>query len=210
MDMKIQGNKGINLELIKKNLPAMLCPSDAEATVPLVTELSEAVYAGTATAVALTCYAANSGDHINVTGTGYSPPYANDTYAIGGSTVGSNKFGPLRGVISRFACSASMRDIKDGTSSTFLFGEVVPSWCYWQAWGLQSWATTSHPLNYQNYLGSSMHTNADVCVGFRSLHANGANFAICDGSVTFILDTIDYTVYRALASRDGGETSQVP
>ncbi|MFI5458871.1 MAG: DUF1559 domain-containing protein [Isosphaerales bacterium] len=41
--------------------------------------------------------------------------------------------------------------------------------------------------------------------GFRSLHPGGANFAMADGSVKFIKNSIDVKTYRALATRAGGE-----
>ncbi len=209
MDMRIQGNRGVNMEFAKQNLSIALCPSDAEAATPLVTELSLANWAGTHTPVGLASYAANSGDHHNLTGPGHPPHYANDTYTLG----------QLRGVISRFAVSASFADIRDGTSNTLLFGEIVPSWCPWHAWALQSWSTTSRPINYQNYRGSAMAgtqpdfwatADPNACIAFRSMHPGGANFALCDGSVTFLAETIDETIFRAISSRAGGEVAQVP
>jgi len=202
MDMKIQGNKGVNMEVVKKNLPIALCPSDGSAETPQVTELSQAFWTGGAdTPAGLTSYAANSGDHYNLTaGTGYPPYYANDTYDL--ST--------LRGPISRCACSAPFSQIRDGTSHTLLYGEIIPRWCAWHAWGLQSWSTTAHPINFKNYLAESMANSPDECITFRSMHPGGALFAICDGSVDFIPDTIDEVVYRALSSRSGGEVVQTP
>jgi prepilin-type N-terminal cleavage/methylation domain-containing protein/prepilin-type processing-associated H-X9-DG protein len=41
--------------------------------------------------------------------------------------------------------------------------------------------------------------------GFRSLHPGGANFAFGDGSVKFIKNEISLNIYRALATRSGGE-----
>jgi prepilin-type processing-associated H-X9-DG protein len=37
------------------------------------------------------------------------------------------------------------------------------------------------------------------------MHSGGANFALGDGSVRFIQQSIDMAIYRALASRNGGE-----
>jgi prepilin-type N-terminal cleavage/methylation domain-containing protein/prepilin-type processing-associated H-X9-DG protein len=40
---------------------------------------------------------------------------------------------------------------------------------------------------------------------FSSLHVGGANFLFADGSVHFIRNSIDVTVWHALGTRDGGE-----
>jgi prepilin-type N-terminal cleavage/methylation domain-containing protein/prepilin-type processing-associated H-X9-DG protein len=39
----------------------------------------------------------------------------------------------------------------------------------------------------------------------RSHHPSGVNVALCDGSVRFVVDTIDVRTWRALGSRDGNE-----
>ena len=41
--------------------------------------------------------------------------------------------------------------------------------------------------------------------GFRSLHPGGVNFAMCDGSVKFIKNSVNLSAYRALGTRNGGE-----
>jgi len=205
MDFTIQGNKGVNLELIKGNLPEVLCPSDEEATTPLVTELSTNFWTKSGDQeVGLTSYAANSGDHRNATGVGHPstsfPPWANDGYDAE----------TLRGVIGRWNYSASFREITDGTSNTYLFGEIVPSWCHWHAWGLQSWSTTAHPLNSWNeVVRTSDGWLADLCITFRSLHPSGAHFSKCDGSVAFVSDDIEHCLFRNNASRAGGEIEGV-
>lgn len=44
----------------------------------------------------------------------------------------------------------------------------------------------------------------------RSRHPGGVNASMCDGSVHFFNDSIDLGVWRALATRAGGESVQIP
>jgi hypothetical protein len=41
---------------------------------------------------------------------------------------------------------------------------------------------------------------------FRSDHPNGGLFLLCDGSVQFINDSIDMSIYTGLSTMQGGET----
>jgi prepilin-type processing-associated H-X9-DG protein len=45
---------------------------------------------------------------------------------------------------------------------------------------------------------------------FRSRHPGGLQFAYADGSVHFISDYIELSVYRALATINGGEVLSTP
>jgi prepilin-type processing-associated H-X9-DG protein len=213
MNFNVQGNKNdwggetsTNLDLIKQNLPAVVCPSDNEALTPVETELSRKFWTGGEDEeVGLISYAANSGDHRNATGVGHPsadfPPWANDAYDASS----------MRGVIGRWNYSVDFREITDGTTHTYLYGEIIPSWCRWNAWGLQSWATTAHPLNsWNDTVRESDGWLADLCITFRSLHPGGAHFSMCDGSVQFVLDDIEHVLYRNFASRNGGEVPGLP
>lgn len=123
---------------------------------------------------------------------------------------GAQDAATVRGVISRYAWSASFADITDGLSNTFFAGEVIHAWCAWEDWGHQSFVTTAHPINYRNQdfmagtIGSGDH---DSCIGFRSRHPGGAQFLMGDGSARFLSETIDFNTYCFLASRAGNEVA---
>ena len=125
-------------------------------------------------------------------------------------------------------------DVTDGMSNTALIGEDLP------AVNLQSsWADANHgynhfaiPLNAKvmNAVSASGQATTPALgyplpfrspaagtsaewrnnMSFRSRHTQGANFALCDGSVRFVSDTIDLPTYRALGSINGEETYQLP
>jgi prepilin-type processing-associated H-X9-DG protein len=127
-----------------------------------------------------------------------------------------------------------MGDVLDGTSSTLFFGErshvdpvfdtqaaanggqqVIGQYGFWHsAAGLaivDATMTTAGPINYR--VDASQPWNTCACLrtsAFGSLHPGGANFALVDGSLRFISDSIDMTAYRALSTRAGGEAASVP
>ncbi len=53
-------------------------------------------------------------------------------------------------------------------------------------------------------------TNGELWASARSEHGPGVNASMCDGSVHFIASDIDLEVWRALATRAGGEPVQPP
>lgn len=102
----------------------------------------------------------------------------------------------------------TLSHIEDGTSNTFMIGEDVPemnthcSWPYANgAVGTCGIGPNSRQTNGQPY---AMWDWPNV-YSFRSKHATGLQFALADGSVRFVKDSIAIANYRAMASIAGGE-----
>jgi prepilin-type N-terminal cleavage/methylation domain-containing protein/prepilin-type processing-associated H-X9-DG protein len=103
-----------------------------------------------------------------------------------------------------------MVQITDGTSNTLMVGEI--SWVNFQtgtryrSWvrGCDTAPVCAGSRNVVNAINSpSIALFNDIAFG--SMHPGGAHFAMGDGSVRFIQDSINLGTYRALASRNGGE-----
>ena len=105
-----------------------------------------------------------------------------------------------------------LSDILDGTSHTFMLGEVHPiinyrvSWCY----ANNAYSTCAIPPNLKPK-DDGRHDPDDFqnVRGFRSKHKNGLHFATAGGSVHFSADEIDLSVYRHLATIAGGDIARV-
>ena len=107
---------------------------------------------------------------------------------------------------------------KDGAAKTLMIGEFDYDlkdlmWTTCEragprygtaAWAIgypgMSWASTYGVFNSDRLINGS-----DEWITFRSDHRGGVQFAMVDGSVRLIADSIDAGVLNALATRDGGE-----
>lgn len=121
--------------------------------------------------------------------------------------------------------AAKIRDITDGTANTFLIGEAhngnnpyqKTSWVY-GPWGLVGTHTCCHgrivgrtyDLNHSSWPGYQRDwginsvwrndpKNRSYAWVFQSEHPGGAQFALADGSVRMVAETIDYKTYCFLA-----------
>jgi prepilin-type processing-associated H-X9-DG protein len=133
--------------------------------------------------------------------------------------LASGNYCGSQGILS-FMSHVRIDQIRDGTSKTFLVGErlVQPgddgslpftsAWCGEVAY-LDGYESCSIPHLLPNRIHFLNISETDPnCFGSR--HTGGANFLLADGSLSFINDSIDGTVYEALGTANGGEPAQVP
>jgi prepilin-type processing-associated H-X9-DG protein len=124
----------------------------------------------------------------------------------------------------------NIKDIADGTSHTFIVGEVSWNSGPQRIWAVGGGSATTldtymytakniyWPLNTAcrgSTVAGELPTPA-MCpyanndMSFGSNHKGGCHFAMCDGSVQFVREDIQLDVLKALASRKSSEAFETP
>lgn len=121
-------------------------------------------------------------------------------------------------------------DVTDGTTNTLLVGEVLPG-CQWvngtdtqagtwiNTWGnlfsIGGGVSTITPINEMTTCQNSRKIRDPQCnpassatmqyaYGFKSMHVGGAQFALADGSVRFISESVDHVMFQSVGARADG------
>lgn len=145
---------------------------------------------------------------------------------VGGSIAGDNANYPNLGQVGIFHWGSSCRfaDITDGSSNTLMVGERPPSSDLYYGWwfagagydgsgegdvlmGGNSTAYASSlgcPATKTGFQKGNVNVFCDQA-HFWSLHPNGGNFLLGDGSVRLLSMNVGNTVFAQLCSRAGGE-----
>ncbi|MBW3595691.1 MAG: DUF1559 domain-containing protein [Planctomycetes bacterium] len=108
----------------------------------------------------------------------------------------------------------SFANVLDGTSNTLLIGESTNlhsshtgCWLFFN----HTVGTCAWPPNYKQSNGQAWPvTDWPHNYSFHSFHPGGVQFALADGSVRFVADTIELAVYHGVATRAGSESVSVP
>lgn len=195
----------------QKDLVNLRCPSDGMNNLP---------------SVSWSNYAGSMGNQYMPDG-GRCPGLNGNNFGTGPAGHGDNgnnsSGASISGMFSRFWWSGKMADAKDGTSTTIAMGEIRPlcgdhsqyhPWTHYNA----IWMATVAPINWPTCRGEGLgHDDSmggtedcnhfrtwNMSMGFKSTHPSGAQFVLCDGSVHFLPETIDYMTYQQLGDRRDG------
>ena len=147
---------------------------------------------------------------------------------FGNLAYNNNPGGDRNGVFRQAGIGGSksgMRDITDGTSNTFLFGERTGGvTLYYKTkpaalpaiLGQTNGGGWADALAFEHWLGGSLYdgtANGGPCGmctnirgnGFHSFHTGGCQFAMADGSVRFVSENIAQSTFAGLITMGKGE-----
>jgi len=123
--------------------------------------------------------------------------------------------GSFSGMFGRIDRAVKVQEVRDGLSNTIMLGETLPAHYVWN--GL---ACTNFPVSPTNVPINTMLDDAgqhgghslriwSVSCGYKSMHPGGAHLAYVDGTLRFTSESIDFRIYCALGTRDGGEAVSI-
>jgi type II secretory pathway pseudopilin PulG len=113
------------------------------------------------------------------------------------------------------------QDITDGTSNTLAAGETTyqfanfrwgasacpgnPALNGTQRWGMARWGVGYPNSSLGNTASRMNNFTASSPTGYSSQHVGGMHGLLADGTVRFLSQNIDFSLYTALATKAGGE-----
>lgn len=151
--------------------------------------------------------------------------YPGNNFGTGGAGHGNQESGrDISGIVSRVNWAAKIAEVTDGTSNVIMMGEIRPQcgdhsrngWYHFNS----MWIATTAPINFPiecvregqwnapaappGMTSCNHWQNWQTSQGFKSTHTGGAHFVLCDGSVKFISENIEYLTYQRLGDRRDG------
>jgi len=186
-----------NAAVVNKAIPSYFCPSDDASGQTPGTDRANV----NGLALGLTNYRGVSGSN-----------WAWGSWTNTGPSGNNNGLDAGDGIFYRADTTNKIRiaSITDGTSGTYMVGEDIPSvnqHCDW-VHANHANGTCSVPPNNALVAGQPGYNNIGDwpnVYSFRSRHTGGLQFALADGSVRFVGETIDLPTYRAMATIKGNE-----
>jgi prepilin-type N-terminal cleavage/methylation domain-containing protein len=186
IDWHLAIGKGIHDEVRTSVINSFICPSDPR---PNIFELGAEGGPGPLADDGTKLFRISKSNYVAMFGTFEleDSPYRGDGMYFGNSKI---KF----------------RDVTDGLSNTIMVGERSGQLgsSLWQGNIPEAAESYSRVVGVADHVPNSPVGHFE---DFRSYHTAGANFMRADGSVQWLPQVIDEVTYKAMASRNGGETA---
>ncbi|MGE3776764.1 MAG: DUF1559 domain-containing protein [Pirellulaceae bacterium] len=178
--------------LLQTRIAGSICPSDSNPSAPTVT--NDRHFGG--------------GLGTTAGGWGNFLPGASNYVASRGTRNNNQCPNDTHGMYMEFQ-AISFADVTDGTSNTFLLGERDMRYCRGASWvGVRN-PLDNGPRGFYYVTGNvrvllnapdppnTWNSRSGCSEGFSSLHPGGANFAMTDGSIRFVSETIEFKAATA-------------
>jgi len=210
-----------NAAAVKTRVPVLICPSDPAGVKGVLPARCQCCPGSPETSMAI-WYPASVGPAYD-NGCSFCPNTtpSNTNYCCQGANYGASGNGP--GMFFRWPISVLLDDVRDGLSNTIMLGESLPDQTIHNMAFCSNMplAQTNIPINTMTpadkmpVVGATDAANHATnphtqTIGYKSRHPGGALFALGDGSVHFLYDSIDFRLYNELGTRKGGEVVRLP
>lgn len=193
-----------------------ICPSDPSASSPILTGRGDSPFDNAATSTMLSYTACAGPTHFDACHYCERGTPSSTNLCCQGNHLGTGYSNPpdtslFVGMFGRSRAAVSLRDVTDGLSQTIMVGETIPSHQIWNGVFVVNFplAPTNIPINLMvsddGEHGGQYAKMWAMTSGYKSYHPGGVNVMMGDGSVTFLNAAIDFGIYNAMGSRDGGE-----
>jgi len=204
----------INATLVAQVVPGLVCPTAQSAQNPIFDNRRDGVGANPPGPAAGLFYAASMGPaHVDDPACALCPAGI-DSWCCQGRNYGTNVNDDAPGMFGRNDKVRYLKQVTDGTSNTILIGETLPEQCaYAGMWapnfslaGMMTPLNTHQPLSVCSVAQQACHR---IACGFKSDHPSVVIFAMVDGSVHALSETIDHETYANLGTRAGSDLAKI-
>ncbi len=195
-------------------IDGLACPSDEYASLGVLGGRCTCCNNGTPNRSMALWYTACAGPTNPGSGCRFCPTGAK--YCCQGASYGAGGDGP--GMFYRSPETVKFREVTDGLSNTILLGETLPHQNMHNSAFAVNMAigVTNVPLNLMlgqeewpqdSFSDAQNHAvnPSDRATGYKSLHPGGVQFAMADGSVHILEETLDFELFNQMGTKAGGE-----
>jgi prepilin-type N-terminal cleavage/methylation domain-containing protein/prepilin-type processing-associated H-X9-DG protein len=222
INIKFPIGSPVNKIAVETPIKAYICPSDPLSTSPLLINRANAGDNNPTTSVGLWYVACSGPTHADICYVGPDFVNAPNNFNCQGCNWGTASGGlcagykgpTFAGLFGRDPKGIKFKEVTDGLSKTFSVGETLPGTSVYNGVYCQNNPVipTQGPLN--SMVDDNGVQAADgpgrPAQAFKSMHPGGAHMGMGDGSVQFVVETIDYRIWNALGTRAGDEVAILP